>query len=117
MKHIDRVVSAFNLGKPFKSYGTEVRTTRPIMVQKRGRTRYMMQRVALYHRGKLLAFMDNGEVYWRAPSTRAEQRLVQRLTSAHRVTSARAYWYGLRKDTTAPLSQWNQETEILEALK
>ena len=103
MKHLDKIISAFNLGAPFKSYGTEVRLAG--------------NRTALYHLGKLLAFIDGDTVAWRAPSTKAEQRLVQRLTGAHRVTSTRAYWYGLYKTTTVALSQWNNEHQVLEALK
>ena len=103
MSHLDKIISAFNLGTPIKRYGTEVRLAG--------------KRTALYHLGKLLAFIDGDTVAWRAPSTRAEQRLVQRVTSAHRVTSTRAFWYGLRKSTTAALSQWNNENRVLEALK
>lgn len=103
MKHLDKIVCAFDTGTPFKSYGTEVRLAG--------------NRTALYHRGKLLAFTDGGKLVWRAPSTKAEQRLVQRLSGAHRVTSTRAYWYGLYKNPTATLSQWNNEIDVLEALK
>ena len=103
MRHLDKIESAFNTGKPFTSYYTQVRTAG--------------KRTALYHLGRLLAFMDGDTVAWRAPSTKAEQRLVQRITNAHRVTSTRAYWYGLYKTTTATLRQWNNDHQVLEALK